>query len=114
LTRAGRQTESAAHANKETRVSLRYRLTPEARANIDDICAFIAEDNVEAAIRVLDALEHAFGLLAANPAIGHVREDLTNRPVKFWPVYKHLVVYDPSTEPVTIIAPCERCRPSTP
>jgi hypothetical protein len=32
-------------------VSRGYRLTPEAQADIDDICAFIAEDNVDAAIR---------------------------------------------------------------
>jgi hypothetical protein len=33
-------------------VSRGYRLTPEAQANVDDICAFIAEDSVDAAIRV--------------------------------------------------------------
>ena len=80
-----------------------YRLTPEAQSNVDDICAFVAEDSVDAAIRVLDALEHAFELLGANPEIGHKREDLTSRPVKFWAVYSYLVVYDPVSEPVTII-----------
>jgi antitoxin ParD1/3/4/toxin ParE1/3/4 len=85
-------------------VSRAYRLTPEAQANVDDICAFIAEDHVDAAIRVLDALEHAFEQLAATPEIGHTREDLTDRPVKFWNVYSYLVVYDPAGEPLTIVA----------
>jgi plasmid stabilization system protein ParE len=38
-------------------VSRGYQLTPEARANLDEICAFIADDNVDAALRVLDAFE---------------------------------------------------------
>jgi antitoxin ParD1/3/4/toxin ParE1/3/4 len=85
-------------------VSRGFRLTPEAQANVDDICAFIAEDNVDAAIRVLEALEHAFEQLADTPGIGHGREDLTTRPVKFWAVYSYLVVYDPLSTPLTILA----------
>ena len=85
-------------------MSLGYRLTPEARANVDEVCAFIAEDNADAALRVLDALEYAFDQLAATPEIGHRREDLTERPVKFWSVYSYLVVYDPASTPLTIIA----------
>ena len=81
-----------------------YRLTPEARANVDEICSFIAEDTVDAAVRVLDALEHAFAQLATTPEIGHKRDDLTDRPVKFWSVYSYLVVYDPASVPLTIIA----------
>jgi plasmid stabilization system protein ParE len=85
-------------------VNPRSRLTPEAQANVDEIGAFIADDSVDAALRVLDALEDAFSLLAATPEIGHKREDLTTRPVKFWSVYSYLVVYDPASAPLTIVA----------
>jgi plasmid stabilization system protein ParE len=81
-----------------------YRLTPEARANLDDICAFIADGSVDAALRVLDAFQRAFDQLVAMPGIGHTREDLTTSPVKFWTVYSYLVVYDPTSTPLTIIA----------
>jgi len=81
-----------------------YHLTPEAQSNVDDIGAFIAEDSVDAALRVLEALEHAFEQLAATPEIGHKREDLTTRPVKFWSVYSYLVVYDPASAPLTVLA----------
>ena len=37
-------------------------------------------------------------LLGSQPGIGHLREDLTRRPVKFWPVYSYLIVYDPETK----------------
>jgi len=53
-------------------VSRGYRLTPTAQANIEEICTFIAEDSVDAALRVLDALEHAFEELAAMPGMGTV------------------------------------------
>ena len=41
--------------------------------------------------------------LGLEPGLGHVREDLTGRPLKFWPVYSYLVVYDPETKPIQII-----------
>jgi plasmid stabilization system protein ParE len=43
-------------------------------------------------------------LLASQPGIGHVSEDLTSRPLKFWSVYSYLVVYDPASDPLSIIA----------
>ena len=81
-----------------------YRLTPEAQAQLDEIGMYIAAENVDAALRVLDAFENAFDQLAAMPDIGHVREDITARPVKFWRVYSYLIVYDPASTPLTIIA----------
>jgi plasmid stabilization system protein ParE len=84
-------------------VSRGYRLTAEAQSSVDEIGAFIAEDSVDTAVRVLEALEHAFEQLAATPEIGHKREDLTARPVKFWSVYSYLIVYDPASSPLTII-----------
>jgi antitoxin ParD1/3/4/toxin ParE1/3/4 len=85
-------------------VTPRYRLTPNAQENVDHISAFIANENVDAALRVLDALEHAFEELAATPGIGHTRQDLTSRPVKFWRVYSYLIVYDPARMPLTVLA----------
>jgi plasmid stabilization system protein ParE len=37
-------------------------------------------------------------------ALAHAREDLTDRPLKFWTVYSYLVVYDPAGDPLTIVA----------
>jgi antitoxin ParD1/3/4 len=41
--------------------------------------------------------------LADNPGIGHVRRDLTDADVRFWPVFKYLVIYRPNTKPLEII-----------
>lgn len=82
----------------------RYQLTPEARSQVDEIADFVAEESVDAALRVLDALDDAFRRLAEMPEIGHLREDLTERPVKFWSVLSYLIVYDPASRPLTVIA----------
>jgi plasmid stabilization system protein ParE len=61
----------------------RFRLSPEATQDISDIWAYIARDNIDAARRVRLALLAACRRLAQNPGIGHQREDLTDKPVRF-------------------------------
>jgi toxin ParE1/3/4 len=85
-------------------VSRRYQLTPEATAQVDAIGSFIANDSIDAALKVFDALEEAFEQLAAMPDMGHMREDLTDRPVRFWTVFSYRIVYDPTTVPLQILA----------
>jgi hypothetical protein len=36
--------------------------------------------------------------------MGHTSADLTDRPLKFWGVYSYLVVYDPGSSPLSVIA----------
>lgn len=87
-----------------------YRLTPSAQRDVELLTDFVAEDNLDAALRVHDALEEAFRHLAEMPAIGHTREDLTDRPLKFWRVFSYLVVYDPASSPLTVIAVLHSAR----
>lgn len=91
-------------------MSRQFRLSPEAEQQIDAIGAFIAKDSIDAALKVYDALEHAFQLLAENPGIGHTREDLTERPVKFWSVFSYLVIYNPASSPLEIISVVHSAR----
>lgn len=85
-------------------MSKRYQLAEAAQRQVDEIGVFIAEDSIEAALKVYDALEEAFELLAESPGVGHTREDLTDRPLKFWSVFSYLVVYDPASAPLTVVA----------
>src|ERR1035437_6498161 len=59
----------------------RFILTPRAKQDVNDIWEYIANDNIEAADRVLNALDNAMIKLAKNPGIGHWRDDrsLTDR-----------------------------------
>jgi toxin ParE1/3/4 len=81
-----------------------FRLTLTAEEDVGDIVEFIAADNEDAAVRVRHALYSAFELLASRPGIGHTRDDLTERSMKFWSVYSYLVVYEPASNPLTIVA----------
>ena len=94
-------------------MSRQYRLSPEARRQIDEIGALVADDNVDAALKIYDAFEDAFELLAENPGIGHTREDLTTRPMKFWSVFSYLVIYDPESSPLQIITVVHSARDIT-
>jgi antitoxin ParD1/3/4/toxin ParE1/3/4 len=47
-------------------------------------------------------IAEAMRMLAATPGVGHVREDLTDEPVKFWSVFSYFIVYDPATRPIGI------------
>jgi toxin ParE1/3/4 len=53
--------------------------------------------------RVMKDIRRALVLLGAEPGLGHLREDLTSLPLKFWPVYSYLIVYDPGTKPLQVI-----------
>lgn len=70
-------------------MSPRYQLTASAQRDVDQITDFIAGDNIDAALRVHEALEAAFRHLAEMPEMGHTRADLTVRPLKFWSVYSY-------------------------
>lgn len=85
-------------------MSQTYRLTERAEADVEAIAEFIAADSVDAALNVLLALEDAFALLTTQPGIGHSREDLTERPLRFWSVFSYLVVYDRASKPLTVVA----------
>ena len=81
----------------------RFILTPRANQDVNDIWDYIANDNIEAADRVLEALERAMLKLAKNPGMGHWREDLTDKRYRFLLVYSYLVVYRHETKPLQII-----------
>jgi antitoxin ParD1/3/4/toxin ParE1/3/4 len=81
----------------------RFVLTPRARQDLNDIWDYIADDNIEAANRVLDALDTAMVKLAKNPGIGHQREDLTDERHRFLLAYSYLIVYRRETKPLQII-----------
>ncbi len=40
--------------------------------------------------------------LGNTPGAGHLREDLTDEPVKFWSVFSYLIIYDPIAQPIEI------------
>lgn len=81
-----------------------FVLTRPAERDLDQIKRFLIEKAGPAITRkVFQEIRGAIKLLGNEPGVGHVREDLSSRPVKFWPVYSYLIVYNPETKPVQII-----------
>jgi toxin ParE1/3/4 len=81
----------------------RFVLTPRAEQDLNDIWDYIADDNIEAADRVLKALENAILKLAKTPGIGHWREELTDKRHRFFLVHSYLIIYRHETKPLQII-----------
>jgi toxin ParE1/3/4 len=73
------------------------------KRDLDEIWDYIATDNLEAADRVIDALETAILKLVKTPAIGHWREELADKRHRFFLVYSYLIVYRYEARPLQIV-----------
>jgi plasmid stabilization system protein ParE len=81
-----------------------YRFHPEADADLDTIWEFIAEDSLEAADRMIDAIEATIEALVPFPHQGHRRPDLTERPLRFTTAGNYLIAYAPHKRPLWVVA----------
>src|SRR4051812_12555262 len=84
-------------------MSGRYLLAPEAATDLVQIWRYIKkQSSMNMADRVESVILDRF--LAENPGAGHWRRNLTNQPVKFFPVYSYLIVYRPETKPLQVVS----------
>ena len=80
-----------------------FILSDEARSDLIDIQDYIAQNSPRQAARVIDDIFATLDKLATNPMIGHVREDLTSRPVRFFSVHSYLIIYNAASRPLSIV-----------
>ena len=80
-----------------------FVLSAAAEQDMAAIDSHISANNPDAAVRVLRTLREAMRALAEYPAMGHVRTDLTARPVRFWPVSSYLIIYQPGAPPLPVL-----------
>ena len=86
-------------------MSRRYVLAPEAAHDLVQIWRYIKKNvSLEMADRVESVIREKIVYLAGRPGGGHWRKDLTDEPVKFFPVYSYLIVYRPETSPLQVVA----------
>jgi plasmid stabilization system protein ParE len=83
-----------------------YALHPEAFADLDDIWEFIAEDDPDAADRVITEIFDTLRALAPFPHQGHRRPDLTSRHLRFKLVRDYLIAYAPDESPLWELPYC--------
>jgi toxin ParE1/3/4 len=82
-----------------------YAFHPDAFADLDEIWEYIAQDNIDAADRVLADIHSTLTLLAGSPQIGHRRPDLTTRPLRFHVARdEYLIAYAADERPLWVVA----------
>lgn len=80
-----------------------FVLSPEAAGDLEEIHAFIADDDPGAAARLLEELQAAMHRLAELPGLGRIRHDLADEMIRVWTVRSYLVIYRPDTQPLQIV-----------
>ncbi len=81
-----------------------YALHPEAFADLDDIRDYIAQENPDAADRVMAEISDALRGLVSFPHQGRRRPDLSSRPLRFALVREYLIAYAPKEKPLWVVA----------
>ena len=81
----------------------RYLLSAHAKTDLEQIWSYIANDNIDAADKVRNAIKSALEKLAQMPFIGHMRKDVKNPAYRFYVVYSYLIVYRPETNPLKVV-----------
>ena len=81
-----------------------YALHPEAFGDLEAIRIYIAEDNADAANRVMGEIFDAIRMLVRFPQQGYLRPNLTSRPVRFKLVREYVIAYAPEKKPLWIVA----------
>jgi antitoxin ParD1/3/4/toxin ParE1/3/4 len=82
----------------------RYVLAPDAALDLIQIWRHIKrESSLAVADRIESVIRDKIAFLAGSPGAGHSRKNLTDQPVKFFPVYSYLIVYRPDTKPLQVV-----------
>lgn len=69
-----------------------FRRTARAEEDLVEIWLYIAEDNANAADRLLEEIDRSCGLLADNPLLGRARPDIAPE-LRYLPIGNYLVLY---------------------
>jgi toxin ParE1/3/4 len=91
-------------AGSEPSADQGYQLTETAENELEEILSRIAEkDGERRALHVHGKFEKAFELLAFQPGSGTKRPKLTGERMRWWSVFKWIVIYDPDSSPISIM-----------
>jgi|SRR5690242_17342795 len=78
------------------------RITRQARRELDEIWAFIARDNLNAAERVVDEIVRTITKLAEMPGMGARREEFAPS-LRSYPVGNYLIFYRPAPGGIEVV-----------
>ena len=81
-----------------------FVLHPAAVRDLEEIWDYIAVDSPRSAGRVMDEIYQEIQRLVSFPESGHLRADLTSRPVRFHTVRSYLIAYAHEEKALTVLA----------
>ena len=85
------------------------RLTPQAKADLDNIWAYTAQQwNIDQAEAYMRALDATFPLLVLNPRLGRNIDDICKGYFKF-PTASHILIYRLNKAQVEIVRILHKC-----
>lgn len=88
----------------------RVRYTHTAQTDLLNAWLFIAEDNLRAADRLLDSIDHEANTLALQPLMGRVRPELAGT-VRSWPTSTpYILFYCVDEEGITVVRVLHHAR----
>ena len=76
--------------------------SPDAKRDTTQIWVYIAEDNFDAADRLIDLFDEKLNLLAEYPGLGQQRDDLAPG-LRSFPVGKYLLFYRPIASGIELV-----------
>ena len=80
----------------------RFRLSQAARADLEDIWVYIAQDNIEAADKLIKLLASQFSRLASNPEIGRSRKELSAR-LRSFSTGNYVIFYQAGKDEIEVV-----------
>ena len=81
-----------------------YALHLEALADLDEIRQYIADDNPDAADRVITEIFDGIRALIPFPDEGYRRPNLTSRQLRFGLIREYVIAYSPVEKPLWVVA----------
>jgi len=81
-----------------------FQFHPEASLDVDEFWEFIARKSPDSADRVVAEIEDALERALLLPFMGHVRPDLSSRPLRFLHVREYLIAYAVEENRLWVIA----------
>ncbi|TAN46651.1 MAG: type II toxin-antitoxin system RelE/ParE family toxin [Methylococcaceae bacterium] len=76
--------------------------TRKARSDLLSIWSYIAEDNPDAADKLLDAIDKKCALLGENPRLGQARADIAPA-MRHFPVKNYLILYQERPSGIEVV-----------
>jgi len=73
----------------------RYRVAPEARADLDEVYDYVAKESLSAADELIETFQERFRLLATQPLMGQARPEL-GRSLRSFTVGNYVIFYRPA------------------